>query len=263
MMKPPPSPAKRLDHTQLARLPKYQNGIMSPRSIAVLVILLAILLIPLWWLQRKSDQQEASAATEKSADQGSTSGAQVAAAPAEINNPEAYGMSWGVMASDKLPPDAVWMSCHGQPRDGISQPHRDSCNPYKGDASCRLALPVLCIQKDGSTIESALGGGVSAEPLKDERQRGNISFHDSVTDGWAAGQVASTAPVAGFVLGSLQGAHARCEKELGAGWRMASFHDGQGGQAGWGFVAKRNSRLSAGQRHWVHINDQPGNCWNN
>jgi hypothetical protein len=180
----------------------------------------------------------------------------------QVHNPDAYGMTWGILPSEKLPAAAVWMSCHGSPKDGISQPHADSCNPYKGDSSCRLALPVLCIKKDGSTPESVFGAPV--EPLKDERSRGAITLNDVTTDGWAAGSVASTEPVAGFVLGSIEGANARCEKELGAGWRMASFHDGSGGQqAGWGFVAQRSIKLESRWRHWVHIRDQPGNCWNN
>ncbi|NJS37293.1 MAG: hypothetical protein HC765_14255 [Brachymonas sp.] len=94
------------------------------------------------------------------------------------------------------------MSCHGEPKEGISQPHAGSCNPYQGDASCRLALPVLCIKKDGSTPESALStsAGTSAEPLKEQRDKDAITPNDVITDGWAGGSVASTEPVAGFVL---------------------------------------------------------------
>jgi hypothetical protein len=247
-----------------------QRGYMSPRSIFIVVVLLAMLIIPLWWLGGKSER----AAKQEQQEQALNAGTVTAAiAPAEVNNPNAFGMTWGVMQSDKLPADAVWMSCHGQPREGITQPHADSCNPYKGDASCRLALPILCIQKDGSTFESAFppfintsvntSTSTSTEPLKAERDRGAISFNDIVTDGWGAGNIASTEPVAGFVIGSHALANARCEKQLGPGWRMAEFHDGVGGRGGWGFVAKRGARLDASQRHWVHINDQPGNCWNN
>jgi hypothetical protein len=157
-------------------------------------------------------------------------------------------MSWGLMANDKLPDTTAWMSCHGEPKEGITQPHEGSCNPYKGDASCRLALPILCINKDNSAADAITSA---------EKEKGNIP------DGWAAGIVGSTAPVAGFVIGSLAGANARCEKELGAGWRMASFHDGSGGRAGWGFTAQRGAQLDPRYRHWVYVNDQPGNCWNN
>jgi hypothetical protein len=250
---------------QHMRIKTNQLGFLTPRSIAVIVIMLAMLLIPLWWLNGKSERSANELAKEKATAQGPANANAQVAAPTSVNNPEAFGMTWGVLANDKLPTSAVWMSCHGSPKEGISQPHADSCNPYKGDASCRLALPILCIQKDGSTPESSFPASTetSAEPLKGERSRGAISLNDIVTDGWGAGNVASTEPVAGFVIGSLDAANARCEKELGPGWRMAEFHDGIGGRGGWGFVAKRGVRLDTRWRHWVHINDQPGNCWNN
>jgi hypothetical protein len=231
----------------------FQRGYLSPRSIFIVVVLLAMLLIPLWWLGGKSDRAAKEDAKERALNTGTVTVA--AAAPTEVNNPNAFGMTWGAMSNDKLPASAVWMSCHGQPKEGISQPHADSCNPYKGDASCRLALPMLCIQKDGSSFESSFPSITGTTPT--------LTANDIVTDGWAAGNVASTEPVAGFVIGSLALANARCEKELGPGWRMAEFHDGLGGQGGWGFVAKRGNRLDTRLRHWVHINDQPGNCWNN
>ncbi len=236
-----------------------QRGFLSPRSIFITVILLTMLIIPLMWLSGKSDRVAKQEALEKSLNSSTVT---AAVSPTEVNNPNAFGLSWGAMANDKLPSSAVWMSCHGQPRDNISQPHADSCNPYIGDSSCRLALPILCIQKDGSTTESSFppSTNTSAELLKDARSRGAVSVNDVVTDGWAAGSVASTEPVAGFVIGSLALANARCEKELGPGWRMAEFHDGQGG---WGFVAKRSLKLDTRLRHWVYVNDQPGNCWNN
>lgn len=232
----------------------------------IVVILLVMLIVPLWWLKGSEKRQAAEVAREKAIDTAPSHTAAPAPTPAAVNNPDAHGMSWGIMASDKLPNTGVWMSCHGEPKEGISQPHAGSCNPYQADASCRLALPVLCIKKDGSTPESALGtsAGTSAEPLKEQRDKGAITPNDVITDGWAGGSVASTEPVAGFVLGSLEAANARCEKELGSGWRMASFHDGSGGsQTGWGFVAQRSARLDSRWRHWVHVRDQPGNCWNN
>jgi hypothetical protein len=229
-----------------------QRGFLSPRSIFIVVVLLAMLIIPLWWLGDSATRASKQEATEKAL---ATSTVSAVVTPVEVNNPDAFGMTWGAMNNDKLPASAAWMSCHGQPKEGISQPHADSCNPYKGDASCRLALPILCIQKDGSSFESSFPGATQSTPT--------LTGNDVITDGWGAGSVASTEPVAGFVIGSLALANARCEKELGPGWRMAEFHDGVGGQGGWGFVAKRGNRLDTRLRHWVHINDQPGNCWNN
>lgn len=236
-----------------------QRGFLSPRSIFIVVVLLAILIIPLWWLGDSRKSAAKQEATEKALAAGTVGSVSAVITPAVVNNPDAFGMTWGAMASDKLPASAIWMGCHGQPREGISQPHVDSCNPYKGDASCRLALPILCVQKDGSSFESSFPGTTQTTPT--------LTGNDIITDGWGAGSVASTEPVAGFVIGSLALANARCEKELGTGWRMAEFHDGSasqsGAQGGWGFVAKRGARLDTRLRHWVHINDQPGNCWNN
>jgi hypothetical protein len=235
---------------QGARLIK-QRGYLSPRSIAILVILIIVLIVPLWWLRDGAQKRSAELAAEKAISQGTRGQMTPTVATIttlEVNDPNAFGMTWGLVTHDKLPASAAWMSCHGEPKEGISQAHEGSCNPYKGDASCRLALPVLCIKKDGSAADAA----ILAEMNK-----------SAIQDGWAAGSVASTAPVAGFVLGSLEGANARCEKELGAGWRMASFHDGSGGRSGWGFTAQRSSQLDTRLRHWVNIGDQPGNCWNN
>jgi hypothetical protein len=233
-----------------------QSGeFLMARGLLVAGILAGMLVVPIW-LKKGRDHAEKAKEQAIAAPQAAASAAQQTAAEPQGNNPSAFGLTWGIAANDKLPAAAVWMSCHGMPREGITQPHSDSCNPYAGDTSCRAVLPVLCIKKDGSTPESALG-----EAIKPSRQA--ISFNDISTDGWAAGSVSSTQPVAGFVIGSLAGANARCEKELGAGWRMAEFHDGVGGQGGWGFVAQRGISLDGRLRHWVHINDQPGNCWNN
>ncbi len=232
-----------------------QKGYLSPRTIAVVVILLIILIVPLWWLRDSAKSKAAERASEISASQVAFTATATAVVTTstvsistEINDPNAFGMSWGLMANDKLSASTAWMSCHGSPKEGVSQPHEGSCNPYKGDASCRLALPVLCINKDNSASDAA----VLAEMDK-----------GAIPDGWASGRIASTAPVAGFVIGSLAGANARCEKELGVGWRMASFHDGSGARAGWGFTAQRGAQLDPRYRHWVYVSDQPGNCWNN
>ena len=121
--------------------------------------------------------------------------------------------------------DRIHASCHGEPR-GVGQPYRDSCNPYRGDTSCRTELPLLCARAAPGDPPYAL----------------------------------ATAPgVAGFLLTSLEDANARCAASLGAGWRLASFHDGGGwelhGQVLLGTLADRRYRA------WVFIGDQPGNCW--
>ncbi len=103
----------------------------------------------------------------------------------------------------------------------LDRPHADSCNPYQGDTSCRTVLPVLCFRPGGS------------------------------------GELMATEPVMGAILQSQAVASARCEAEFGAGWRMAEFHDGGGGP----LQGRRGAGFGAQTRYWVHVNDQPGNCW--
>ena len=103
----------------------------------------------------------------------------------------------------------------------LDRPHADSCNPYQGDTSCRTVLPLLCFRPGGS------------------------------------GELMATEPVMGAILQSQAVASARCEAEFGAGWRMAEFHDG----GGWQLQGRRGAGFGAQTRYWVHISDQPGNCW--
>jgi hypothetical protein len=56
---------------------------------------------------------------------------------------------------------------------------------------------------------------------------------------------------------SLAEANRIVQEELGKDWRMAEFHDGGGGWHFWGV----DSIPDDSGRFWVHINDQPANCW--
>jgi hypothetical protein len=123
----------------------------------------------------------------------------------------------------------------------LDQPHQGSCNPYRGDTSCRTVLPVLCVRPAAAPLPAGLDAG--AYP------------------GWTGGTLGATQPVMGAVLESAALASARCEKELGPGWRMAAFHDGPGGQGSWGLQGLRGAGLTGPTRYWVHIGDQKGNCW--
>jgi len=148
------------------------------------------------------------------------------------------GMTWGYVNASDLPPDAVSVGCRGAPAlDDLRWAHDGVCNPYRGDTSCSASLPLLCYKADGSSPPPGVAG---------------TDFYN----GWAAGSVATTAAVSGSSLTSLQAANEVCRSTLGAGWRMAEFHDGKGG---WGFTA--NGRVNTQSRFWVRINDQPGNCW--
>ncbi len=154
------------------------------------------------------------------------------------SNRAAYGLSFGLRSDASLPPDTVLMTCHGTPKD-LDRTWADSCNPYTGDTLCTRARPILCIHKDSSPAPAS--GYV-------------FGFYN----GWVSGELASTAPVVGTALGSRAHADSLCRDHLGSGWQMAEFHDGNGG---WAFVGKRNALLDETIRHWVHINDQRGNCW--
>jgi hypothetical protein len=160
----------------------------------------------------------------KAAEGGSTGGAR--------------GMTWGTVDARDLPSGTVNVACIGGPPPANARwTHQGNCNPYRGDTSCSASLPLLCYKPDGSKPPPGLV---------------KTGFHE----GWAEGSVATTVPVKGSALSSRQAADDVCRSTMGGGWRMAEFHDGSGG---WGFTA--NGRVNAQSRFWVHINDQPGNCW--
>ncbi len=110
------------------------------------------------------------------------------------------------------------------------------CNAYTGDTACKAILPILCLQQDGSSVPKGV--------------------YPDFYNGWAQGNVTTTMPVSGTSLTSLEVANQICAASFGTGWRMAEHHDGAGG---WNWYAYGNVRSDT--RFWVHINDQPGNCW--
>ncbi len=71
------------------------------------------------------------------------------------------------------------------------------------------------------------------------------------------GGVGATQPTMGALLKSADAGTQRCAAELGAGWRMAELHDGPGTA----ITGTRGAGLAGSTRYWVHVNDQPGNCW--
>jgi hypothetical protein len=148
------------------------------------------------------------------------------------------GLSFALADPATVPVRVAHLACHGEPAP-IDRPHRGSCNPYQGDTSCRTVLPIACYRSSGAAAPANL--------------------EQDFYKGWTHGQLAATQPIMGAVLKSESDASALCEAELGAGWRMAEFHDGGGG---WGLQGERQTGLRTGTRYWVHINDQRGNCWN-
>ena len=148
------------------------------------------------------------------------------------------GLSFALADPSTVPARIAHLACHGEPVP-LDHPHRGSCNPYEGDTSCRAVLPIACYRSSGA----------AAPP----------NLKQDFYKGWTHGQLGATKPIMGAILTSEPEASARCEAELGAGWRMAEFHDGGGG---WGLQGERQDGLRAGTRYWVYINDQHGNCWN-
>ena len=110
-------------------------------------------------------------------------------------------------------------------------------NAYQGDTNPSTALPVLCLRQDGRAAPSG------------------ITFDFS--NGWAQGEIRLTAPVQGLSLTSRAVADNLCASTFGSGFRMAEFHDGNGGWTWWA-----QGVISGASRFWVAINDQPANPWN-
>jgi hypothetical protein len=109
-------------------------------------------------------------------------------------------------------------------------------DPYFGDTSCNNQLPILCIRKVGAPQPSYI----------------TTDFYS----GWTGGYVTMTRAHFGYEMSSPSVADGICASELGAGWEMAEFHDGNGG---WHFQAY--GAATHLERFWVMINDQPANCW--
>ena len=216
-----------------------QRGISSVMVVVLLALALLLLAIPLWIHDKNKTARELAHLAEVARNAPPKSVPTTALQASTASRPIGYGLSFAVVpSSEGTPADVVHLGCHGEPRD-LARPHEGSCNPYQGDTSCRVALPVLCFKQDGSGPPA----GVES------------SFYQ----GWTRGSLAATPPVMGALLESEASASARCARELGDGWRMAEFHDGGGG---WGLQGRRGAGFGAWTRYWVHINDQPGNCWN-
>jgi hypothetical protein len=221
----------------LARRSRQRGVFPVYRAVLLMFVLLGLLLIPVW-LKNKRDRQRALtlAAEHRVANPPIPTPAAMADAT-QVPRPIAFGLTFALAPADKAQPDVVNVACHGEPAQ-LDRPHNNACNPYQGDTSCRIVLPVLCIQKASLPLPAGVPNG----------------FYQ----GWTGGMLAATRPVMGAILESEQMANARCQAELGADWRMAEFHDGAGG---WGLQGQRGVGFEGYTRYWVRINDQPGNCW--
>ncbi len=264
-----------------------QQGFLSQRAWGIVLVLGGLMLVPYWMAKKVGDKTVAQAGaapapqpalatasapgsvpssmpdnTQGNVTTGSTapstastapatSPSATATAPASAVNPDRFGLSFGHGALPSPQSGLMHSACAGTPLD-MANLGKNQCNPAQGDTSCRTALPVLCVLKDGSTPESA-------ELVKDPKAEGAAAAGPDFHAAWVGGTLAATTPVAGFVIGSRAQADARCASELGTGWRMAELRDAGAGLA---LVGKRGLGLATtNTRHWVTTHDQKSNCW--
>ncbi len=112
-------------------------------------------------------------------------------------------------------------------------------NAFDGDTTCYSSLPLLCLRKSGA--------GLPVPPYVN---------NSSTYNQWSGGYIAATKAHVGTDMSSQAAADSICEQELGAGWRMAEFHDG------WGWNFQAYGAAPHPGRFWTAINDQLANCWN-
>jgi len=149
-------------------------------------------------------------------------------------------------------------------------PNSMDCNAYNGDTNCNEQRPVLCTKIDNSPRPPYLiFGNGAAMPA---------AFYA----GWNRGHITTTLPIAGSSFSNRAAVDAYCAQCFGIGWGVATFHDGK-------YIANMNGTTYAGEkwatnaikiesggwnhysygdvrndtRFWVHIKDQPANCWSN
>lgn len=216
-----------------------------PRAIVLVLTLVGILVIPLM-LKKCAAPTAPQVAV-------APSGAPLtpaASAPEPVGNkPIGYGLTFGLAPlEDNGPKDVANMVCDAG-ESTLDRAYKGACNPNVGDTSCRIVLPVLCIKKGDLPRPSGLSGG-----------------------GWTRGELAATQAVMGATLDSEMKAHVMCERELGPGWRMATFADGGNylddqhydhedrGDV-WALQGKLGPGIGGHGRYWVHSQGQTANCW--
>lgn len=275
-----------------------QHGFISPRTFAIIIVLIGLLAIPIWWGKRNKPKPKEGAqiVQPQTSGQGqSIKPADIPATNGQVASPDRLGFSLG-HGKFTQPGDVahfLYATCDGEPKDA-GNASGGLCNAQVGDTSCRLALPILCIQKDNSTAQAA---GLTITPAQPVATSTPILSTPSLTTvagtstestpanatetalataraaaaaekdaaeqaqqvSWASGLLGATAPVAGFVVQSLAAANARCVAELGSGWRMATLGDAASGK---GLVGKRGQGLTKSDtRLWAYSEGKKANCW--
>ena len=194
------------------------------RIVVLVGVLLVMLLVPLYLAKEREDKARARVNATDAAERAIDAKAlrlSAAAAPTQ-RNPDRLALTFGWLPT--LLPDELRASCRGAPYQ-LANPHQNGCNHFAGDTSCRTLLPVLCLREaDGAT------------PLA----------------------LATSEPVAGFLIENRAAGDARCAQALGARWRMANYLDGTPD-----LQAHRQTDIAVntGVRAWVAVNHNPANCW--
>ena len=216
---------------------RLQRGALSINQIIVLmVILVAMLVVPVW-IKRSQDNQEKEAQKARAEQAAKKARLAQASDPAETNpRPVGYGLTFApAPAADVLPNNVAHVGCFANPGP-LERPLEGSCNMVRGDTSCRVVLPVLCYKPD-------------ADPAP-------LDLTPQLRSKWLGGSLAATQPVMGAVLESEAFADARCEKEIGAGWAMAS------NARGFAILSAKGTGLLLPSRYWVNSKAHSANCWN-
>lgn len=139
-----------------------------------------------------------------------------------------------------IPKALTWSKIRHDSKYGVDLVGTTGGNPYSGDTLLTKKLPILAIKKEN----------LPRPPYQ-------IPPQGSFYYGWTRGRIKLTPPIYGFEITSLAQANKYCEETCGQGYRMAEFHDGNGG---WNWFAYGN--ISNKSRFWLHINDQKANPWN-
>lgn len=168
---------------------------------------------------------ESGSETTSATDEGSNSADDTSDVPPQDDG--SHGLTWVVHNSDPER-SVVLIGTDAQ------------SNAYNGDTPCTTALPIACLEPLGLP---------------------NPGIATDFYNGWTGGALALTAPVVGTDLTSIAVADALCAEQLGQGFRMGEHHDGMGGWNWWAY-GDTNLLTPESGRFWVHIYDQPGNCWN-
>lgn len=216
-----------------------------PRAIVLVLTLVGILVIPIVLKKCSTPKPPVVAVAPSGAPLVPTASTPQPAG----NKPIGYGLTFGLgPLEDNDPKDVANMVCDAGDS-SLDRAYRGGCNPNVGDTSCRIVLPVLCIKKGDLPRPGGLSGG-----------------------GWSRGELAATQAVMGATLDSEMKASAMCQRELGQGWRMATFADGGNhlddqhydhasrGDV-WALQGKLGPGIGGNSRYWVHSQGQTANCW--